>query len=192
MDKHKGRKSFSKYKKVLVIFSKIITILPLNIRKKLMIAFRMTKGIMGIAIRYIVLKSILPNLGDNVSIHENVYLYSPENLHIGNNVSIHPMCYIDATGGVDIGNDVSIAHSVTIMSTTHNYSLLEMPIKDQDVSCINTKICDNVWIGAKATILCGVIINSGSIVGANALVSKNVECNTIVGGVPAREIKKRA
>lgn len=156
-----------------------------------MVIFRGKKGIVGIAIRYIVLKSILPDLGDNVSIHENVYLYSPENLHIGNNVSIHPMCYIDATGGIDIGDDVSIAHSVTIMSSTHNYSSLEISIKDQDVYCINTKISDNVWIGAKATILSGVIINSGSIVGANALVSKDVECNMIVGGVPAREIKKR-
>ena len=48
----------------------------------------------------------------------------------------------------------------------------------------------NVWIGANATVLAGVTIGDGAVVAAGAIVTKNVEPNTIVGGVPAKEIKK--
>ena len=48
----------------------------------------------------------------------------------------------------------------------------------------------NVWIGANATVLAGVIIGDGAVVAAGAVVTKNVEPNTIVGGVPAKVIKK--
>ena len=48
----------------------------------------------------------------------------------------------------------------------------------------------NVWIGANATVLAGVTIGDGAVVAAGAVVNKNVEPNTIVGGVPAKVIKK--
>ncbi|QBP43095.1 acyltransferase [Paenisporosarcina antarctica] len=149
------------------------------------------KGNKGLLIRYIFLKTITKECGDNVSIHPNVYLYKLKNLSIGSNVSIHPMCYIDSTGRIDIGNDVSIAHGVTIMSTTHQYGDENILIKDQPVDLLYTKIEDNVWIGAKATILGGVEVSTGSIVAAGAVVIKDVPIRAIVGGVPAKIIKYR-
>ena len=151
----------------------------------------MTKGIIGIVLRYALLKSIAVNCGDNVAIYPGVYLLKPDKLIIGNNVSIHPMCYIDSTGGIVIGNDVSIAHGTTIMSSTHNYADVNVAIKDQGIKLLKTEIKDNVWIGAKSTILAGVVVESGSIIAANAVVTKNVPQNTVVGGVPARTIKLR-
>jgi acetyltransferase-like isoleucine patch superfamily enzyme len=101
------------------------------------------------------------------------------------------MCYLDATGGINIGNDVSIAHGVTIMLTTHRYDDLEIPIKDQPIEVLLTTIEENVWIGAKSTILAGIIIGTGSIVGANCVVTKMVPPNVIVAGVPNRILKIR-
>ena len=68
---------------------------------------------------------------------------------------------------------------------------MHKPIKEQGLTLLETKICDNVWIGAKATILGGVIINSGAVVGAGAVVTKNVMENAVVTGGPAKNIKFR-
>ena len=62
------------------------------------------------------------------------------------------------------------------------------PIKDQGVTLCETHIGDNVWIGAKATVLCGLTLGSGVVVGANAVVTKDVPAYAMVAGVPARVI----
>lgn len=151
----------------------------------------MVKGKIGIALRYILLKTLAKQVGDNVSIHSGVYLFHPENLSIGDHVSIHPMCYLEASGGLTIGNNVSIAHGATIMTESHRYDSLDIPIKDQGLLFKETIIESDVWIGAKATILYGTTIGSGSIVAAGAVVTKNVPRLAIVGGVPAKVIRLR-
>lgn len=187
----RGRYLFDKVKPTLSFLSKCLCILPYSMRYKLFEHYRMTKGIKGIALRYILLKTLCKACGNNVAIESSVYLLNPARLSLGNNVSINPMCYIEAAGEISIGNDVSIAHGVTVMSTSHQYTNLEIPIKDQGISYEKVVIGSNVWIGAKATILSGTTIRSGVIVGANAVVTKDVPENTIVGGVPARLIKSR-
>ena len=151
----------------------------------------MKKGTLGIALRYALLKSICKYCGDNVSVHEGVYLLEPQNLSIGNNVSIHPMCYIDATGEIEIGNDVSIAHATTIMSSTHKFEDKNIPIKDQGIIKEKVIINDNVWVGAKVTILCGNSIASGSVIGAGAVITHDTKENSVNVGVPAKAIKER-
>lgn len=190
-EKTRGRDKFYKYKKYIILLSKFLGVMPLRIRLKIFEHFRMTKGIKGIVIRYALLKSITINCGDNVSIQSGVYILNPEKISFGNNVSVHPMCYLDASGEIIIGNDVSIAHGVTVMSTEHNFVDINKPIKDQGITLQKTNINDNVWIGAKATILAGNKVGTGSIIAANAVVTKDVPDYTIVGGIPARTIKTR-
>ena len=187
----RGRDKFRKFKPMLNILSSFFRIFPSKLRKKLLVHYRMKKGNIGIALRYSVLKTLCKHLGDNVSIHEGVYIFEPQNLCLGNNVSIHPMCYIDATGGIEVGNDVSIAHGVTIMSTSHNFHSKDIPIKDQGVKKSKVVINHNVWLGAKATILCGISIGAGAVIGANSVVTHPVEENTINVGAPSKAIKER-
>lgn len=191
-EKTRGRDKFYRYKKYIMLLSKFLGVIPLAIRNKLFERFRMTKGIKGIVLRYALLKSIATQCGDNVSIQPGVYLLNPEKVSFGNNVSVHPMCYLDASGEIIIGNDVSIAHGVTVMSTEHIFEDIYKPIKDQGIIEQKTIINDNVWIGAKATILAGNKIGAGSIIAANAVVTKDVPNYTIVGGIPARTIKTRS
>lgn len=187
----RGRDKFKQLKPVILLFCILVKIFPKKIRKVMFSRARYRKGVYGILKRYILLKSIAKECGDNVSVHEGVFLFCPENFKCGNNVSIHPMCYIDATGEIEIGNDVSIAHGVTIMSTTHTYDDVNVNIKDQDVIKKKTVICDNVWIGAKATVVAGNRINSGCVIGANSVVTTECEKNCVMAGTPARKIKER-
>lgn len=186
----RGRDKFDKYKTLIYFLSNIISVFPKKFVQVLYGLFQNKKGILGIVIRYILIRPLLHSCGDNVSIHPNVFIFHPEKLDIGSNVSIHPMSYIDAVGEISIGDDVSIAHGTTILSSSHKYDL-DVPIKDQGLTFKKTFIHNNVWIGAKATILYGLTLNSGSIIGANSVVTKNIEKNAIVGGSPAKVIKFR-
>lgn len=187
----RGREKVKKFKNLINIISKFFSIFPYKLRVKLFEHYRNTKGLKGLGIRYALLKTLAKSCGNNVSIHPNVFIFSPDNLELGNNISIHPMCYIEAAGGIHIGDDVSIAHASTILSVNHKYEDLNMPIKDQGLEFCNTIICNNVWIGARTVVLAGITIGSGAIIAAGAVVSKNVKENNIVAGVPARIIKER-
>lgn len=187
----RGREKFEKAKWLINLLTKVIWVLPKSFREGLFNLFRNVNGIIGIGIRYTLLKTIAKNVGDNVGIHPGVYLLNPEKMTFGNNVSIHPMSYIDGTGGISIGNDVSLAHGTTILSTSHNYEDISIPIKDQGIKFAKTTIENNVWIGSKATILYGVTVKKNSIIAASAVVTKDVISNSVVAGVPAVVLKKR-
>lgn len=187
----RGRDVFKTFGLPLNMLSSIFSVMPLAFRKWILIHARYYKGLFGIGVRYALLKSIAAKCGRNVSIHESCYIIAPEKLSVGDNVSIHPMCYLDANGWLEIGNDVSIAHSVSVLSTEHNYQDNHIPIKDQGMRKDKVVICDNVWIGAKAILLAGIIVHSGSIVAAGAVVTHHVNENEIVAGVPGKKIKNR-
>jgi len=191
----RGRDKFAKVAWVLNLLTAFYKLFPISIRIKLFEHNRRTQGLKGIGIRYALLKTIAPKCGDNVSIHPDVFLLNPQNFSVGNNVSIHPMCYIECgnpkDAGVEVGSDVSIAHGVTIMASEHTFSDSGVSIKDQTVQYRRVVICSNVWIGAKATILAGRKVGTGAIIGAGAVVTHDVESNTTVAGIPAREIKRR-
>ena len=187
----RGRDKLKKYKKVINVLTYINSKFPKRVNKMLFNTIRPLDGKIIMLTRYVLLKNLAKHCGDNVSIHSNVYLNNIENISIGNNVSIHPMCYLECLGELNISDDVSIAHGVTIMTTEHNHSNVESDIKSQGLYLDSVTIKENVWIGAKATVLSGVTISSGSIVAAGAVVNNFIEPNVIVGGVPARILKFR-
>lgn len=187
----KGRDIFVKVRGIICFLTKMYALFPRSVRMKLLVHHRTTKGNKGIVIRYALLKSLASEIGDNVAIMPDVYLLHPECLTIGNHVSIHPFCYLECIGGVSIGNDVSIAEGTSIISFEHKYTDLTVPIKNQGIWKKAISIDDDVWIGAKSTILSGMRIEKGAIVAAGAVVTKNVEAFSIVAGVPAKKIKNR-
>lgn len=187
----RGRDQFAKLKPIINLLVKFINFLPLKMRLWLFEKKRFVTGKKGIAIRYILLKTIAKECGDNVAIFPNVYLLNPQNLSIGSNVSIQPMCYIECgnKAGIEIGNDVAIAHSVSMIATNHGFDNLELTIKDHPVVEGKIIIGNDVWLGAKVTVVAGNTIGSRCIVAANAVVTKDVSDFTLVGGVPAKKIK---
>ncbi|MGI6254739.1 MAG: DapH/DapD/GlmU-related protein [Acutalibacter sp.] len=109
-----------------------------------------------------------------------------KNLKIGKNVFFNAGVKIQDQGGVTIEDGVLIGHNVVIATLDHNLdpnlrgNMIPGPIH----------IGKNVWIGANATICKGVTIGDGAVVAAGAVVTKDVPANTLVGGVPAKPIKK--
>lgn len=112
-------------------------------------------------------------------------------IEIGNNCSINPYTVLYGHGGLKIGNNVLIAGHCLIIPANHKFDKLAIPINAQGESRKGIIIEDNVWIGSGCQILDGVIIRTGAIIAAGAVVNKNVEKNCIVGGIPAKLIKVR-
>lgn len=136
------------------------------------------------------LNSLIEAIGDNVSLREGVHLIALKNMRIGKNVSIHPNCYIDASGGVTIGDNVSIATNTILISTTHTWEDKNTPIKYNPLLPTPIYIEDDVWIGCGVKIIGPCHIHKRTIVAAGAVIKGDVGPECIVGGIPAKEIKK--
>ena len=109
-----------------------------------------------------------------------------KNTHIGERLFMNCGCKFQDQGGIFIGDDCLLGHNVTLCTINHNPD----PDHRGDMSFATIRIEDKVWIGANATVLQGVTIGEGAIVAAGAVVTKDVAPRTVVGGVPAKFIKK--
>lgn len=187
----RGRHLFKIIKPCLAVYCGILKLLPFSFALWLFTSLRYTRGLIGFGLRYGLLKRLAKECGDNVGVNDSAFLRYPELLKLGSNISIHSLCYIDAQGEIEIGNDVSIAHNVSILSFEHDFSDVNKPIKD--APCIGKKIVieNDIWIGAGVRILGGVTIGTGSIIGAGAVVTKDIPPKSVAVGVPARVIRTR-
>ena len=133
------------------------------------------------------------SLGDFVIIKSNSQLCAcneAAKIIVGCNSTIGFYTFIYASDTIIIGNDCMIAPFVYIVDSNHKHVKgTLMNLQSNSVSKII--IGNDVWIGAHSTIMPGVQIGDGAIVAAGSVVTKNVESNTIVGGVPAKFLKKR-
>lgn len=178
------------FRKLTSFVSCIISLFPKVVARMLYSLTRNTGGGIFMGVRYVCIKRLAASCGENVAVFPHVTLKRIEKLHIGNNVSIHTMCYLDALGEIVIGNNVSIAHQSSLVSFDHMYSDSSIPIKYNHVKKGKITIEDDVWVGCGCRILQGVTIHSRSIIAAGAVVTKDVEPNSLYGGVPAKLLKR--
>lgn len=109
-----------------------------------------------------------------------------KNITIGKNVFINSGCHFQDQGGIVIGDGALIGHNVVLATINHAF----VPSENRRNYYAPIKIGNNVWIGSNATVLPGVTIDEWSVVAAGAVVSKDVPPYTVVGGVPAKVLKK--
>ncbi len=125
-------------------------------------------------------------IDESVAVFTPLYINYGKHTKIGKNVFINFDCTFLDLGGITIEDGVLIAPKVSLLSEGHplssqeRHSLVPRPIH----------IKKNVWIGANATILYGVTIGENSVVASGSVVSKDVPDNVVVGGTPAKIIKK--
>lgn len=111
-------------------------------------------------------------------------------IEIGSRVSLNSNVMVDAAdqGDIVIGNDVLIGQNCVLRASNHNFKAAMFSIRDQGHSGGRIVIGNDVWLGANVVVLPGVTIGSHVVVGAGAVVTRDVQSGTIVGGVPAHEI----
>lgn len=114
-------------------------------------------------------------------------------ISIGNNVTFNPDCHIGCVNKIDIGDNCLFASRVFISDHNHGdttFEMLSIPPADRPlISSGIITIGKNVWVGEGAAILGGVKIGDNVVIATNAVVTKDVAKNTVVGGVPAEIIK---
>lgn len=124
-------------------------------------------------------------------IDESFKLFPPfytdfgKNITLGKDVFINSGCHFQDQGGILIGDGTMIGHNVVLATINHDLD----PKNNRKNHYAPITIGNHVWIGANATVLAGVSIGDWAVVGAGAVVTKDVPPKSVVGGIPARIIK---
>lgn len=108
------------------------------------------------------------------------------NITVGRDVFINACCHFQDHGGVTIGDGCQIGHNVVFATLNHGLS----PEDRQNTYPAPIVLGRNVWVGSNATILQGVTVGDDAVIAAGAVVTKDVEPATVVGGVPAKVIRR--
>lgn len=136
--------------------------------------------------RIAILKMFGAHVEWNCSINSHAVIVDPWNLTMGGLSSIDEDCCIRCRGKVTIGERCCISRGVDLLTGSHNISSVHFEMVTAPIV-----IGDNVWIATKSIISKGVTIGEGAVVAAASNVIKDVEPWSIVGGNPAKFIKKR-
>ena len=123
------------------------------------------------------------NLGENSQVMAPIAGAAFDRIKIGNNVFINSNSLLMARGGITIEDDVMIAGNVQFLSNNHD------EYDRQILTCKEIHIKKGAWIGAGVSILPGVTIGENAIVGAGAIVTKDVGDYEVAVGVPAKIVK---
>ena len=155
----------------------------------------------------------LKTVGENVVIEKHVLVFHPENISLGNNVYIgHSTilkgyykneliigdntwigqgCFFHSAGGIVIGRTVGIGPKVNILTSYHKDENPEVPVMVNELVFSPVIIGDGCDLGVGSTILPGIRVGEGSIIGAASVVTHDVDPYTVVAGNPAKVIRKR-
>jgi acetyltransferase-like isoleucine patch superfamily enzyme len=202
---------------ILFIFGWIPTIIGIGIRGLFYRLILKMDGMAAIESRVRIRFADHIKLGHGVYIDEGAYLHAcPQGIEIGNETIvmhgavlhvynfrqmpqsgikigrdslIGEYSVIRGQGGVEIGDRVYTSPFTQIIAVNHVFDDPRKPFVEQGITAEGIVIEDDVWLGAGAVITDGVRVGKGAVVAAGAVVTKDVEPHTVVGGVPAKRIK---
>lgn len=147
-------------------------------------------GLWGRYIRRWVCRPLFLSMGNAVNVEKGVHFGSGAIVSIGDYSGLGINCRIN--GPVMIGKDVMMGPDVMIVARNHRFDRVDIPMRLQGEGKPKPVIIDDdVWIGARVILLPGIHIGTGAVIGAGAVVTKDVQNYAIVGGNPARLIKYR-
>ena len=112
-------------------------------------------------------------------------------VRVGAKTALGQECTITAFQQVSIGRECVIADRAMFIDFDHCTAEVERPIRQQGIYKRDVQVGDNVWIGYAACVLRGVTIGENSVLGANAVATRDIPANVVAGGVPARVLRER-
>jgi maltose O-acetyltransferase len=142
------------------------------------------------AARRIIVTPLLASAGRDVNIEHGAFFGRGDRIHVGDRSGIGVNCRLH--GPVRIGADVMMGPDVLVYALAHEFGDLDRPMIDQGYREPREVVVeDDVWIGARVIVLPGVRVGRGSVIGAGAVVTKDVPPYSVVGGNPARVVRSR-
>ena len=131
-------------------------------------------------------------IGNDVIFEDNAYIYAQNAIiSIGDNSFIGSGSQIMAKKSISIGKDALISAYCIIRDANHTFKKKDIPIREQGHIAEPITISDDVWLGAHCVVTSGCEIGEVAVIGANAVVTKEIEKYTINAGVPAKYIRDR-
>lgn len=132
-------------------------------------------------------------LHEGASLDRGVDIKAHDNGHIeiGQDTYLGPYTCLAGPGSIKIGCNCMIASHVGMYANNHNFGDINQPIRTQGVTCKGIKIEDDCWLGSGVKVTDGVCIGKGSIIGAGAVVTRDIPPFSVAVGVPARVISRR-
>ena len=145
---------------------------------------------LGPAVSINVIKGGRLHLADDVFVDANAQLIAQGDIKVGPRGFIGRGSVVVSRESILIGADALIAEYVTIRDQDHGTSESELPYNKQGLPTAPIEIGENVWLGCKVTVLRGVRVGKGCVVGANSLVSRDLPAATVCVGAPAQPIRE--
>jgi maltose O-acetyltransferase len=148
-------------------------------------------GAPGFAARSLAYKLLFKHLGGFAWVQHGVTIVHADRLSVGRHFGCNTGTYINAIGGLTMGDYVLLGSNVTISSGRHTIDGIQPPVFARPTDPAPIVIEDDVWIGAGAVILPGLTLRTGSVIGANAVVTRDTDAYGVYVGAPARKIRAR-
>ena len=136
--------------------------------------------------RLFLLRLFGAQIGKGCKVASSSHIWTPWNLSIGSYVCLGEHTEIYCVDKIKLGNHVTISQRSTLCSASHDINFLSRPLTHQPI-----QINDHSWICAEAFVGPGVTIGEGAVVGARAVVAKDIRAWDVVVGNPAKVIRKR-
>lgn len=131
------------------------------------------------------------HIGEEVVFERDATLECGGELWIGARTIFGHHCTVAAKESIRIGRDCLIAEMVSIRDHDHRFDDFSVPIREQGSACAPVVIGNGVWLAARVVVVKGVTIGDNAIIGAGAVVTKDIPAGAIAVGVPARVVKMR-
>lgn len=126
-----------------------------------------------------------------VSIRDCGEISQSSGIVLGENSSLGPYCCLAGPGAINIGSNCMIASHCSMYANNHIFDDPARPINSQPLTTVGITIEDDCWLGTGVRVLDGVTIGTGSVIGAGAVVSRDIPPYSVAVGVPARVVKSR-
>lgn len=148
--------------------------------------FRLFAGPVFRYYRSVALRLWGAKIGKRCAIAASAKIWAPWQLEVGDYVALGPRSEIYNVARIVMGSNITVSQGAYLCTASHDISKIKKPLVTKSI-----QLGDSTWIGARAIVLPGVTIGEGAVVAAGAVVTKDVESWTVVGGNPAKFIKKR-
>ena len=169
----------------------LITIVRLEFESAILGILSLIPTTLGVLLRAMAVQLLFKKIDGIAFIQPRVTIIHSDRIICGKQLGINSGSYINGIGGIEMGDNVLIGSNVTISSGEHPIEGKFPAIFTRETKHKKITICNDVWIGAGVVIMPGITLATGTVVGANAVITKDTEQYGVYVGIPAKKIRER-